>query len=120
MPEQFFHFLVGILYFVLILLLKMVLPAWAGDENGIIENLQLLWLLGGFVYCYKNRKAKFRNWGGDCVSLWNAGMIYFFLLLCAKSAGDGCFLLILTAHLFNIARWVYMASWCIRWSVFCL
>ena len=43
----------------------MFLPAWAGDENSIIENLQLLWLLGGFVYCYKNRKAKFRNWGGD-------------------------------------------------------
>lgn len=53
MPEQFFHFLVGILYFVLMLLLEMVLPAWAGDENGIIENLQLLWLLGGFVYCLK-------------------------------------------------------------------
>ena len=80
MLRRFSHFEIGLLYFVLMILVEMVLPVWTGDENGIIENLQLLWLLGGFVYCYKNRKAKFRNWGGDCVSLWNAGMIYFFLL----------------------------------------
>ena len=80
MSEQFFHFLVGILYFILMLLLEMVLPLWTGDENGIIENMQLLWLAGGFAYCFKNRKEKFRNWGGDSVSLWNAGMLYFFLL----------------------------------------
>lgn len=80
MLRRFSHFEIGLLYFVLMLLLEMFLPAWAGDENSIIENLQLLWLLGGFVYCYKNRKVKFRNWGGDSVSLWNAGMLYFFLL----------------------------------------
>lgn len=80
MLRRFSHFEIGLLYFVLMILVEMVLPVWVGDENGIIENLQLLWLLGGFVYCYKNRKAKFRNWGGDSVSLWNAGMIYFFLL----------------------------------------
>ena len=94
----------------------MFLPAWAGDENSIIENLQLLWLLGGFVYCYKNRKVKFRNWGGDSVSLWNAGMLYFFLLFMREISWGR----VLTAHLFNIARWDYMASWFIRWSVFCL
>lgn len=33
MSEQFFHFLVGILYFILMLLLEMVLPLWTGDEK---------------------------------------------------------------------------------------
>lgn len=80
MLRRFSHFEIGLLYFVLMLLLEMFLPAWAGDENSIIENLQLLWLLGGFVYCYKNRKVKFRNWGGDSVSLWNAGMLFLLFM----------------------------------------
>ena len=41
MLRRFSHFEIGLLYFVLMLLLEMFLPAWAGDENSIIENLQL-------------------------------------------------------------------------------
>lgn len=70
----------GLVYFFLMIALEMVLPEWVGDENGIIENLQLLWLAAGFYYCYRARKYTCEDWGGDAASLWNAGMIYFFLL----------------------------------------
>lgn len=60
--------------------LEMLLPKWVGDENGIIENLQLLWLIAGFVYCFNARKSQFYKWCNDTKSLWTAGMIYFFLL----------------------------------------
>ena len=42
-------FLGGWLYFFAACALSFVLPEWTGKENGIIENLQLLWLVGGMA-----------------------------------------------------------------------
>ena len=70
----------GWLYFVAMFGLIAVLPEWTGKENGIIENLQLLWLLAGLVYCWHMRTAKQLTWGGCASKLWSAGAIYFFLL----------------------------------------
>ncbi|WP_293693566.1 hypothetical protein [uncultured Phascolarctobacterium sp.] len=60
---------------------KAILPEWVGDENGIIENLQLLWLIGGVLYCIKAHSYKYADWGGSSKALWKAGTIYFFLLI---------------------------------------
>lgn len=74
-------FKAGWLYFVVMFVLEAVLPEWVGDENGIIENLQMLWLFGGFYYCYKMRLQPQLDWGGKVSALWSAGMIYYFLLI---------------------------------------
>lgn len=57
-------FTAGWLYFAVMFVLEAVLPEWVGDENGIIENLQMLWLFGGFYYCYKMQARPQINWGG--------------------------------------------------------
>lgn len=57
------------------------MPEWVGDENGIIENLQMLWLFAGCYYCWKMRRCPQKNWGGHVPSLWYAGMIYYFLVI---------------------------------------
>ncbi len=74
-------FTLGWLYFILMFILAAILPDWVGDENGIIENLQLLWLFAGMYYCLQAHSRSFTNWGGKTKSLWNAGAIYFFLLI---------------------------------------
>ncbi len=71
----------GWLYFFVMFVLEMVLPEWVGDENGIIENLQMLWLFAGCYYCYKMRFCPQKSWGGHVPSLWYAGMLYYFLLV---------------------------------------
>ena len=43
-------FLKGWVYFLVMFALIPILPPWTGRENGIIEDLQLLWLLAGMVY----------------------------------------------------------------------
>lgn len=73
-------FIVGWVYFVLMFVLEATLPEWTGEENGVIETLQFIWLFGGFYYCFKMRNHPLADWGGDQTSLWYAGMIYFFLL----------------------------------------
>ena len=73
-------FLGGWLYFFAACALSFVLPEWTGKENGIIENLQLLWLVGGMAYCWHMRSSKQLAWGGCASKLWSAGVIYFFLL----------------------------------------
>lgn len=62
-------------------ILEAILPEWVGDENGIIENLQLLWLIGGMFYCIKAHSCKYADWGGSSKAFWKAGAIYFFLLI---------------------------------------
>ena len=39
-------FKIGWLYLPVMFILEMILPTWTGDENGPIENLQMLWLFG--------------------------------------------------------------------------
>ena len=73
-------FILGWIYFGLMFVLEAVLPEWMGNENGLIENLQMLWLLAGIVYCYKMASVKMYDWGGKQSSLWYAGSIFFFLL----------------------------------------
>ncbi|MGM9583014.1 MAG: hypothetical protein ACI3WU_04780 [Phascolarctobacterium sp.] len=73
-------FLKGWFYFFAIFPLIAILPDSAGEENGLIENLQLLWLVAGMVYCWRMRTAKQLSWGCSACKLWSAGMIYFFLL----------------------------------------
>ena len=74
-------FKLGWSYFILMFILEAMLPEWVGDENGIIENLQLLWLIGGLFYCIKAHSYKYADWGGSSKALWKAGTIYFFLLI---------------------------------------
>ncbi|MDO4920344.1 MAG: hypothetical protein Q4E64_00730 [Phascolarctobacterium sp.] len=74
-------FKAGWFYFIVMFVLEAILPEWVGDENGVIENLQMLWLFGGLYYCYKMRICPQQNWGGKASFLWNAGMIYYFLLI---------------------------------------
>lgn len=74
-------FTLGWLYFIFMFILAAILPEWVGDENGIIENLQLLWLLAGMYYCIQAHSRSFADWGGKAKALWNAGVIYFFLLI---------------------------------------
>ena len=73
-------FVLGWIYFGLMFVLESVLPEWMGNENGVIENLQMLWLLAGIFYCHKMDSAKMYEWGGKQSSLWYAGSIFFFLL----------------------------------------
>lgn len=74
-------FKLGWSYFILMFILEAMLPEWVGDENGIIENLQLLWLISGMFYCIKAHSCKYSDWGGSSKALWKAGTIYFFLLI---------------------------------------
>lgn len=74
-------FIPGIVFFVAMFFLKMVLPRSAGAENGIIENLQMLWLFAGMYYCYKQTSVEHPDWGGCQKALWYAGMIFFFMVI---------------------------------------
>lgn len=74
-------FKTGWLYFIIMFVLEAMLPEWVGKENGVIENLQMLWLFGGLYLCFKARNTTMCNWGGHTASLWHGGMIYFFLLI---------------------------------------
>ena len=73
-------FIFGWLYFGVMFVLEAVLPEWMGNENGVIENLQILWFFAGVWYCYKMASAPMYDWGGRQSSLWYAGSIFFFLL----------------------------------------
>ena len=68
-------FLGSWLYFFAACALSFVLPEWTGKENGIIENLQLLWLVGGMAYCWHMRSSKQLAWGG-CANKLGQGIFY--------------------------------------------
>ena len=70
-------FKIGWLYFLIQFVLEIVLPDYFGDENGIIENLQMLWLIGGGVFSYR---MCVKVGGTKEAFLWKAGVIFFFLL----------------------------------------
>ncbi len=61
--------------------LAAILPESYGEENGVIENLQMLWLFGGLILCAAVHDHRFRDWGGRPYALWKAGIIYYFLLI---------------------------------------
>ena len=75
-------FLAGWIYFLLVFPLAKLLPEWVSDENGIIENLQLLWLIAGFYHCCKMQRTPLviKKLSIKLNFLWRSGMMYFFLL----------------------------------------
>lgn len=73
-------FKIGWIYFFVMFLLEMWLPEWTGNENSIIENLQMLWLVAGILYCFKMCRKKQLIYGGEVSKLWCSGIIYYFLL----------------------------------------
>ena len=75
------------------LLLKNYLPAWTGKENGVIENLQLLWLFAGFYYCYRIPTLQLQIAYKQATALRKAGMIYFFLLFMREISWGSTFFL---------------------------
>ena len=74
------YFILGWSYFGLMFVLEAVLPEWMGNENGVIENLQMLWFFAGIWYCYKMASTPMYDWHGKQSSLWYAGSLFFFLL----------------------------------------
>ena len=80
MIKRIIYYKLGLAYFMLMFVLKMTLPEWIGEENGPIENLQLLLLAAGFVYCWQAKKFLYKDLVVNAKAVWNAGMIYFFLL----------------------------------------
>lgn len=72
-------FAAGWIYFALMFALASFLPPWTGVENGVIENLQLVCLAAGGVFCWRMRGVETLDWGGSSRSLWSAGAVVFFL-----------------------------------------
>lgn len=72
----------GWIFLLLMPLFKAFLPNSWGDENGVVENLQMLWLVLGALWCYQMaRKNDLPNWGGSAKALWYSGAIFFLLLI---------------------------------------
>lgn len=74
-------FKIGWIYLAAMFVLEAVLPDWVGEENGIIENTQILWLFAGLYYCLRTKADALLDWGGSKKSLLYGGVIYFFLLI---------------------------------------
>lgn len=93
-------FIAGWIYFLLMFPLAAILPESYGEENGVIENLQMLWLFGGLIFCAAVHDHRFGDWGGRPYALWKAGIIYYFLLIMREISwgrtffptGDGGFI----------------------------
>lgn len=69
------------IFFALLVPLNNILPISWGNENGVVETLQLLLLMsciGVFVYNYGK---KLLDWDGNIKALCLSGCITFFLLL---------------------------------------
>lgn len=70
--------LLGLLYFPLMLISYYLLPESIAQENGPIENLQLVWLFLGFCYCYHYPKRLPVD--SSEKKIWSAGALGFLLL----------------------------------------
>lgn len=69
------------IYFALLLPFNNILPASWGNENGVVESLQLLFLaacIGIFAYYYGKKTI---DWYGSAKALCLSGCITFFLLM---------------------------------------
>lgn len=73
-------FILGWVYLASVYFLNKVLPQSWGLENSAFENIQLVFLIIGFGWCFKMMGEKLPDWGGSQKALWQAGMIFFFLL----------------------------------------
>lgn len=68
------------IYFLLLIPLNVFLPMSWGNENGVIENVQLVCLVVTAVMCYRHKNVLLVNWGGSQNALCYSGTIFFFLL----------------------------------------
>lgn len=76
------HCLAGWTFLPAMFLLNMVLPVSWGEENGVLENLQMIWLVLGAVWCwFMARKKGLPDWGGDAAAFWYSGLLLFVLLI---------------------------------------
>lgn len=69
------------IYFAMLVPFNNILPVSWGNENGVVETLQLLLLaacIGTFVYYYGK---KIIDWAGNAKALCLSGCIIFFLLM---------------------------------------
>lgn len=76
------HCLAGWIFLPVMFFLNMVLPASWGDENGVLENFQMIWLALGAIWCWSMaRKKDLPDWGGDAAAFWYSGFLLFILLI---------------------------------------
>lgn len=81
--NNYLRLVLGMMYWIYLFLLiplNMILPISWGDENGVIENIQLVCLIVTSIICYRHRNIVLRNWGGSKTALCYAGALFFFLL----------------------------------------
>lgn len=74
-------FKIGWCFLPLMFILETVLPPWMGDENGVVENMQMLVLGYGLYFCTKLAEKFTVGWGGDLKAFSRGGCIFFFMLL---------------------------------------
>ena len=97
-------FKLGWCYLVAMFALEIILPDWTGDENGIIESLQIIWLLGGILYSWKLNKKPLMDWGGQQTALGYAGTIYFFLLVMREISWGRAFFIDSYGHMIEYSQ----------------
>lgn len=71
---------IGWLFLPVMIIVAPLLPDYFGKENGIIENIQLLQLAAGFVFCLKLRNTDQKLNNIPLKYLWQAGAIVFFMM----------------------------------------
>lgn len=71
----------------------MMLPVSWGEENSVVENIQLVCLIAAAIMCYRYRNVELKNWGGSQRALCYAGILFFFLLTMREISWGRAFLL---------------------------
>lgn len=82
-----------LIYFLLLIPLNTILPASWGDENSVVENIQLICLIAAAIMCYRYRNESLKYWGGSQKALCYAGTLFFFLLTMREISWGRAFLL---------------------------
>lgn len=88
------HCLAGWIFLPAMFLLNMVLPNSWGEGNGVLINIQVVWLVLGAVWCWSMaRKKDLPDWGGDASAFWYSGLLLFVLLIGEELSWGGVFFL---------------------------
>ncbi|MBQ0066865.1 MAG: hypothetical protein KBS60_01565 [Phascolarctobacterium sp.] len=90
----------GWLFLLLMPVLKIYLPASWGDENGVMENLQMVWLFLGVVWCWREARSKdLPDWGGNTSAFWYSGLIFYILLIGREVSWGRAFFMDVNGHM---------------------